>query len=272
MGIFEKIQEAKNYIDGKTSVVPETGIVLGSGLGEFADFVENKTVISYGDIPNFKNVSVKGHAGNLVLGEVKGKKVVVLQGRYHFYEGHEIGDVVFPVRVIASLGIKNLILTNAAGGIKENFTPGDLMIITDHINLMATNPLTGKNDERLGPRFPDMSSIYSRRLSGIIEEKSKILDIDVRSGVYAGLKGPSYETPAEIRMLSTIGADAVGMSTVPESIAARHMGVEIAGISCITNMAAGISKKPLDHKEVTETADRVKNDFIALLNDVVPEI
>lgn len=272
MGIFEKIQEAKDYINGRTALIPETGIVLGSGLGEFAGSVENKTAIPYEKIPYFKNVGVKGHAGNLVLGEVGGKKVAVLQGRYHYYEGHDIGDVVFPVRVISLLGIKNLILTNAAGGIDKNFTPGDLMVLTDHINLMGTNPLSGKNDERLGPRFPDMSNIYNRKISNIIIEKGKMLDIDIRSGIYVGLKGPSYETPAEIKMLSIIGGDAVGMSTVPESIAARHMGVDVAGISCITNMAAGISKKPLDHKEVTETADKVKKDFIALLKRVIPEI
>lgn len=272
MGIFEEIQEAKEYIHEKTTLIPEAGIVLGSGLGEFAGYIENKVTIPYSEIPNFKNVEISGHAGNLVLGETGGKKVAVLQGRYHFYEGHEIGDVVFPVRVISSLGIKSLILTNAAGGIDENFTPGDLMLITDQINLMGINPLTGRNDERLGLRFPDMSSIYNSKISNIIIEKGRMLDINIKSGVYVGLRGPSYETPAEIRMLSVIGGDAVGMSTVPESIAARHMGVDVAGISCITNMAAGISEKPLDHKEVTETAERVKKDFISLLNAVIPEI
>ena len=270
MGIFEKIEEAIEYIRGKSSIIPETGIVLGSGLGEFGDYVENKTIIPYGDIPNFKEVGVKGHAGNLVLGEIGEKKVAVLQGRYHYYEGHEIGDVVFPVRVVSMLGIKNLILTNAAGGIDRSFTPGNLMVITDHISFGSPRLLAGKNDDRLGPRFPDMSNIYNGKISNIIIEEGKILNI--KDGVYVGLMGPSYETPAEIRMLSVIGANAVGMSTVPESIAACHMGVDVAGISCITNMAAGIFEKPLNHSEVTETADKVKNDFIELLKRVIPKI
>ncbi len=269
MDIFENINDAVVFIRKRTELIPETGIVLGSGLGDFANGVSDSISIPYKDIPHFKKVRVKGHAGNLVIGKVSGKIVAVLQGRYHFYEGHDIKDVVFPVRVLCSLGIKNLIITNAAGGINAAFVPGDLMVINDHINLMGENPLTGDNDERLGPRFPDMSMIYDRVLSEKIISTARAMGISVKSGVYAGLRGPSYETPAEIRMLKTIGADSVGMSTVPEGIAAKHMGMKIAGISCITNFAAGIRDKPLDHKEVTETADRVKEDFISLLSSVV---
>lgn len=266
---FDKISEASEFVKKKIGTVPKTGIVLGSGLGDFADGLEDSIVVPYTEIPHFKNVSVKGHKGNLVKGKKGGVEIIVLQGRYHFYEGFDIKDVVFPVRTLCMLGIENLILTNAAGGINRDFSPGDLMAITDHINLMGVNPLTGKNDERLGPRFPDMSEIYNKKIEEMIFDTAQDLGIVLREGVYAGLRGPSYETPAEIRMLATIGADAVGMSTVPESIVAMHTGVKIGGISCITNLAAGISSKPLDHKEVTETALKVKSDFIRLLEAVI---
>ena len=269
MDIYANMIEAVEFIKSRINLTPETGIILGSGLGDFADDVYDSVVIPYEDIPHFKKVMVKGHAGNLVTGLISGKPVAVLQGRYHFYEGHDIKDVVFPVRVLCSLGIKNLIITNAAGGINAAFAPGDLMVITDHINLMGENPLSGDNDERMGPRFPDMSTIYDSSMSEKIISTARSMSISIKSGVYAGLRGPSYETPAEIRMLKTIGADSVGMSTVPESIAAKHMGMNIAGISCITNFAAGITDQPLDHKEVTETADRVKEDFITLLTRVI---
>jgi len=269
MDIYDKIVEASEFIKSKIDVTPEVGIVLGSGLGDFAEGIDKSVVIPYDDIPHFKKVKVKGHAGNLVAGMVSGKAVAVLQGRYHFYEGHDIKDVVFPVRVLCSLGIKDIALTNAAGGINGAFAPGDLMVITDHINMMGENPLTGDNDERLGPRFPDMSTIYDKAQSEKIISTARSLSISVKSGVYAGLMGPSYETPAEIRMLKAVGADSVGMSTVPEAIAAKHMGIRVMGISCITNFAAGITENPLDHKEVTETADRVKEDFIELLTRVV---
>jgi len=267
--MFDKIVEASEFIKSSIEVEPEAGIVLGSGLGDFADGIDKSVAIPYGEIPHFKKVKVKGHAGNLVAGMVSGKPVAVLQGRYHFYEGHDIKDVVFPVRVLCYLGINDLLITNAAGGINGAFVPGDLMVITDHINMMGKNPLTGDNDERLGPRFPDMSSIYDKKQSEKILSTARSLSISIKSGVYAGLMGPSYETPAEIRMLKTVGADSVGMSTVPEAIAAKHMGIRVAGISCITNFAAGITEHPLDHKEVTETADRVKEDFINLLTRVV---
>ncbi len=269
MDIYEKIVESCEFIKKKIDIIPEAGIILGSGLGDFAEEIDKSIVIPYDDIPHFKKVKVKGHAGNLVTGMVSGKAVAVLQGRYHFYEGHDIRDVVFPVRVLCSLGIKDLIITNAAGGINGAFVPGDLMVITDHINMMGVNPLKGDNDERLGPRFPDMSSIYDKSQSEKVISTARSLSISVKSGVYAGLMGPSYETPSEIKMLRTVGADSVGMSTVPEAIAAKHMGMRVIGISCITNFAAGITEHPLDHKEVTETADRVKEDFINLLTRVI---
>ncbi len=269
---FARIMEAVTVIRKATPLVPGVGVVLGSGLGEFADRIEEQVVIPYGDIPHFKNVSVAGHAGRLVLGKIGGVPVAVLQGRYHYYEGHDISDVVFPVRVLAKLGIAGLLLTNAAGGIGRDLQPGDLMIIRDHINLMGLNPLRGANDERLGPRFPDMSAVYDPEFQDIIAAAQKEIGRTTRRGVYLSLSGPSYETPAEIRMLATLGADAVGMSTVPEAVCARHMGIRVAGISCVTNLAAGISKQPLSHQEVTETADRVKNDFIRLLEIVIPRM
>ncbi|MCX6558806.1 MAG: purine-nucleoside phosphorylase [Candidatus Aminicenantes bacterium] len=272
MDQFERIKEAAAFIRKNCSEAPRVGVVLGSGLGEFADRVENKTALAYADIPHFQKVSVAGHAGRLVLGRIGKVPVAVLQGRYHYYEGHDIQDVVFPVRVLGQLGVKSLLLTNAAGGIGRELRPGDLMVIRDHINLMGINPLRGANDERLGPRFPDMSNVYDRQFQDLIVGAQKEIGLAARLGVYLALSGPSYETPAEIRMLATLGADAVGMSTVPEAICARHMGMRVAGISCVTNLAAGISSQPLSHQEVTETAERVKGDFIKLLKLVVPRL
>jgi purine-nucleoside phosphorylase len=272
MDQFERIMEAVAFIKKDSPLLPRVGVVLGSGLGEFADQVAEKTVVAYADIPHFQKVSVAGHAGRLVLGNVGGTPVAVLQGRYHYYEGHDIRDVVFPVCVLAKLGIQSLLLTNAAGGIGRELRPGDLMVIRDHINLMGINPLRGRNDERLGPRFPDMSAVYDPGFQDIIAAAQKEIGLAGKRGVYLALSGPSYETPAEIRMLAALGADAVGMSTVPEAICARHMGVRVAGISCITNLAAGISSQPLSHKEVTETAARVKDDFIRLLEQVIPRL
>jgi purine-nucleoside phosphorylase len=272
MDNHERIVAAVDFIKKACPLVPQVGVVLGSGLGEFAAQATEKTVIEYADIPHFKKVSVAGHAGRLVLGKVGGVAAAVLQGRYHYYEGHDILDVVFPVRVLGKLGIQSLLLTNAAGGIGRELRPGDLMVIRDHINLMGINPLRGANDDRLGPRFPDMSAVYDPRFQEIIADAEKEIGLTAKKGVYLALSGPSYETPAEIRMLASLGADAVGMSTVPEAICARHMGLRVAGISCVTNLAAGISKKPLSHQEVTETAERVKNDFIRLLNLVIPRL
>jgi purine-nucleoside phosphorylase len=270
MNIFDQMNDAAGFIKSRNALSPEVGVILGSGLGEFADTLEEKTVIPYENIPHFKKAGVKGHAGRLVMGKINGRPAAVMQGRYHYYEGHDIREVVFPVRVLCGLGIKKLLLTNAAGGINSLLLPGDLMIIRDHINMMGVNPLWGENDERLGPRFPDMSRVYDEELINIIADTVKSMGLGVKKGVYLALSGPSYETPAEIKMLAVLGADAVGMSTVPEAIAARHMGAAVAGISCISNLAAGISKTPLSHKEVTETANRVKDHFIKLLDVVIP--
>jgi purine-nucleoside phosphorylase len=272
MDLYARIMDAVNCIKKIYPLVPQVGVVLGSGLGEFADSVVEQTAIGYADIPHFKSVSVAGHAGRLVMGRIGPASVAVLQGRIHYYEGHPIDDVVFPVRVLAALGIRNLLLTNAAGGINPEWRPGDLMVIRDHINLMGINPLRGANDERLGPRFPDMSAVYDPSFQDIIAAALGEIGRPAHRGVYLALSGPSYETPAEIRMLAALGADAVGMSTVPEAISARHMGLRVAGISCITNLAAGISAQPLSHQKVTETAERVKNDFIRLLNRVIPRM
>ncbi|MCK5055493.1 MAG: purine-nucleoside phosphorylase [Candidatus Aminicenantes bacterium] len=270
MNIYEQLTEAVTFIKNCGVVAAEVGVVLGSGLGEFAESLEEKTVIPYEDIPHFKKVRVKGHAGQLVAGRLGGKPVVVMRGRYHYYEGYDIAEVVFPIRTLCGLGISKLLLTNAAGGINPDLQPGDLMIIRDHINMMGVNPLRGENDERIGARFPDMSGVYEKNLSNIIARGMQDSGLAVKQGVYAALSGPSYETPAEIKMLAVLGADAVGMSTVPEAIAARHMGVTVAGISCISNLAAGISKNKLDHKDVTETTGRIKNRFISLLSKTIP--
>jgi len=272
MELYDRIAEAAAFIRARDPRVPRVGVVLGSGLGEFAESVAEPVVVPYPEIPHFKKAGVAGHAGRLVLGRVGAEAVAVLQGRIHYYEGHDAGDVVFPVRVLAALGVRSLLLTNAAGGINPAFRPGDLMIIRDHINLTGLNPLRGPNDDRLGPRFPDMSAAYDPAFQDIIAAALEAAGLPVRRGVYAGLIGPSYETPAEIRMLGSLGAEAVGMSTVTEAIAARHLGLRLAGISCITNLAAGISTRPLSHREVTETGERVKHDFIRLLTAVVPRL
>ncbi len=259
------IEQAVESIRSATDFVPDVGIVLGSGLGELANHVNNPTVIPYGEINQFPGTAVEGHEGRLVLGTVGETRVAVLQGRSHLYEGHSPDDVVRPVRVLARLGIRALVLTNAAGGINPAFKPGDLMIIRDHINLQACNPLTGPNEDDLGTRFPDMSEAYDRKLSDWIEECAKEEGIAIHNGVYAGMPGPTYETPAEIRMLQTIGADAIGMSTVAECIAANHLGVKVCGVSLITNLAAGLSKTKLTHEEVKETADKSAGYFVRLM-------
>ncbi len=270
MNSYEQMKEAVEFIKSKTPLQPEVGIILGSGLGEFAESLEEKTVIPYGEIPYFKKSTVKGHAGRLVIGNIQGRPAAVMQGRYHYYEGHHIREVVFPVRVLCGLGIQRLLLTNASGGINSMLEPGDLMIINDHINMMGVNPLMGENHDQLGPRFPDMSEVYDKDLCDVIAAEMSRLGLGVKRGVYLALTGPSYETPAEIKMFARWGADAVGMSTVPEAIVARHMGVKTAGISCVCNLAAGISKNPLSHQEVTETADRVKEPFKKLLTAIIP--
>jgi purine-nucleoside phosphorylase len=247
-------------------------VVLGSGLGDFADTLADAVHIPYRDIPHWPASSVIGHAGKLVVGSVRGRRVAALSGRVHAYEGHSQDTVVFGVRVMARLGVTHLVLTNAAGGINTSFGEGALMVIDDHINLTGGNPLIGANDDRIGPRFPDMSEVYSRRLGAIADQAADETGVAVAHGVYIAVHGPSYETPAEIRAFRTLGADAVGMSTAPEAIAARHAGLEVLGISCITNMAAGVLPQPLAHDEVMATARRVRGSFIALLEAVIARI
>ena len=269
---FDQVEAAAAAVRSRCGSLPQTAIVLGSGLGDFADTLTDAVSIPYEDLPHWPASKVVGHAGRLVVGTVAGRRVAALAGRAHVYEGHGLERVVFATRVMARLGVRQIILTNAAGGINTGFAQGALMIIDDHINLMGTNPLVGPNDDRLGPRFPDMTEVYSKRLRALAEAAAKARDVAVTHGVYAALQGPSYETPAEIRYLRVCGADAVGMSTVPEAIAARHMGVEVLGISCITNMAAGILPQPLQHDEVLETARRVRGAFVSLLEGIIERL
>jgi purine-nucleoside phosphorylase len=271
--LLARLDAAADAIRKRATSPPQVGLVLGSGLGAFAEGLADRVAIPYDRIPNFPVPSgVVGHAGELVLGSVGPIPVAVLSGRIHFYEGLPMSDVVFPARVLARLGVKAVVLTNAAGGVRLSFRPGDLMLVTDHINAFGTNPLMGANEDSLGPRFPDMSVVYDARLRSVIKAEARRLRIPLRAGVYVGLTGPSYETPAEIRMWRRLGADAVGMSTVPEALALRHAGVRVAGISTITNMAAGILKKPLNHVEVLDTTRRVGARFVKLLEAAVPRI
>jgi purine-nucleoside phosphorylase len=269
---FDRAESAANFVFSKTDLRPRIALVLGSGLGAFADEFESPTKIPYAEIPHFPRSTAIGHAGQLVVGKVGEIPVAGMQGRVHLYEGYSAKDVAFPVRVFARMGIKAVILTNAAGGIKREFVQGQLVVIKDHINLQGANPLTGPNDERFGPRFPDMTVAYDRRFREMTVGEGNRNRIGLYEGIYAALPGPSYETPAEIRYLRTIGADLVGMSTVPEVIAARHSGIRVLGISCVTNAAAGILDQPLDHKEVLDTAERVKGQFIKLLKIIIPRI
>ncbi|WP_182535293.1 MULTISPECIES: purine-nucleoside phosphorylase [Fontibacillus] len=266
------IQEAADYIRSRGDVAPKVGLILGSGLGVLADYIEEAIEIDYKDIPHFPTSTVEGHAGELLIGTVKGTPVVLMKGRFHMYEGYDPELTAFPVRVMKELGVTTLLVTNAAGGVNTSYNPGDLMLISDHINLTGRNPLIGHNDPELGPRFPDMSQPYSRSLRELAKEIGGKHNVPLQEGVYAGLLGPSYETPAEIRMLRTIGADAVGMSTVSEVIVARHAGLDVLGISCISNMASGILDQPLSHAEVMETTDRVREKFLNLVLAIIPEL
>ncbi len=270
--LFSRAEAAAKYIQKKSKLLPKIALVLGSGLGAFADEFANAVRIPYSKIPNFPQSTAVGHAGQLVIGKVDGVDVVGMQGRVHLYEGYSAQEVAFPIRVFARMGVNAVVLTNAAGGIKKDFTQGRLVVIRDHINLQAANPLIGPNDEQFGPRFPDMSTAYDKKFRDLTLAEGRRLGINLDEGVYAALSGPSYETPAEIRYLRTIGADLVGMSTVPEVIAARHSGIRVLGISCVTNAAAGILDEPLDHHEVLQTAERVKGQFIGLLRAVIPDI
>ena len=270
--MLERMKKCAQSIRNKTDFVPEIGIILGSGLGELADEIDAVATVNYGEIEGFPISTAPGHKGRFVFGYIGEKKVVVMQGRVHYYEGYSMQEVVMPTRIMGMLGIKKLILTNAAGGINTDFSKGALMIITDHITDFVPSPLIGKNIDELGVRFPDMTDVYSPRCREIIKKCSEKCNIDVKEGVYIQLTGPNYETPAEIRMCKLLGGDAVGMSTACEAMAARHMGIEVCGISCITNMAAGISKEKLSHAEVQETADRVAGEFKALVRAVTESI
>jgi purine-nucleoside phosphorylase len=269
---IEKIQNAAGFLKEKYSNTPKIGLILGSGLGVLADEIESPVKIPYNEIPDFPISTVEGHAGQLVFGILEGVEVVAMQGRFHFYEGYGMDKVTFPVRVMKELGVDMLIVTNAAGGVNESFEAGDLMIISDHINFTGTNPLIGPNDAKFGPRFPDMSEAYTKELRNSAKEIAARLNMNVKEGVYFGFSGPVYETPAEIRMVRTLGGDAVGMSTVPEVIVARHGGMKVLGISCITNMAAGILDQPLSHEEVIETTERVKANFLLYIKEIVKSI
>jgi purine-nucleoside phosphorylase len=271
---LQQVDEAVAAINDRApGAAPDVAIVLGSGLGDFAKTLKNAVSIPYGELPNWPASTVIGHDGRLVIGTLAGRRVAALSGRAHFYEGHDLRTVTFAARAIARLGVKTLILTNAAGGIRKgDLPPGTLMVMDDHINLLGSNPLVGSNEDAFGPRFPDMTAVYSERLRALADAVAKDQGLRLGHGVYAAVHGPSYETPAEIRYLRTIGADAVGMSTVPEAIVARHMGVEVLGISCITNAAAGVLPQPLDHAEVMEVARRVRDAFAALLEGIIGRI
>ncbi|WP_068785201.1 purine-nucleoside phosphorylase [Paenibacillus phocaensis] len=266
------IREAAEYIRSRSALAPKVGLILGSGLGVLADYIEQPVSIAYGDIPFFPQSTVEGHTGELLIGTVQGTPVVLMKGRFHMYEGYGPEMTAFPVRVMKELGVTTLLVTNAAGGVNTSYEPGDLMLISDHLNLTGRNPLVGPNDEELGARFPDMSQAYSRRLREIARKIAGERGIPLQEGVYAGLLGPTYETPAEIRMLRMLGADAVGMSTVSETIVARHAGLEVLGISCISNMASGILDQPLSHQEVMETTERVREKFLSLVLSIIPQI
>jgi purine-nucleoside phosphorylase len=270
--LYERAEHAARTIRARVKQEPRVAVVLGSGLGGFADDFEDAVTIPYEDIPGFVSSTVQGHAGRLVVGRIDQVPILAMQGRVHYYEGYSMEEVTFAIRTFKLLGVKTLLLTNAAGGINVQLSQGALMVISDHLNLMGVNPLRGANDERFGPRFPDMSAVYSPALQEIVVEEARALGIELRRGIYAALSGPNYETPSEIHLLRNCGADAVGMSTVPEAIVARQMDIEVLGISCITNMASGISDEPINHDEVMETGNRVRSTFTQLLRRVVSRL
>lgn len=269
---LESIEKAASYLQSKFASTPKIGLILGSGLGVLADEIEHAVKVPYSEIPEFPVSTVEGHAGQLVFGTLHGVSVAAMQGRFHYYEGYDMHKVTFPVRVMKELGVETVIVTNAAGGVNMAFEPGDLMLISDHINFIGNNPLIGPNDAKFGVRFPDMSEAYCKKLRRMAKDVAERLNIKVQEGVYVAMSGPTYETPAEIRMLRTLGGDAVGMSTVPEVIVARHAGLQVLGISCISNMAAGILDQPLHHEEVIETTERVKANFLSLVKEIVSEL
>lgn len=272
MNLNDRLQQTVTFLKSKTKLKPTIGVVLGSGLGAFARDVQVEAAIPFSEIPNFGTVSVEGHSGNLIFGSIAGKNIVALQGRLHYYEGHSMDTVVFPTRVMALLGIHSIVLTNSAGGLGDGMKSGDFMIIEDHINFFGTNPLMGPNMKELGPRFPDMTEAYDKKHIATLEEIFKGKNISYHKGIYAGVTGPTYETPAEVRFFKNIGCSAVGMSTVPETIAANHLGLRVAALSCITNLAAGLAGYKLTHQEVTETAKRVEKDFSSILTEFVARL
>ncbi len=267
--LLVKIKDAQSYIESKLNEKPVIGLVLGSGLGILADEIESPVCIKYNDIPHFPVSTVEGHAGQFVVGKLNGKTVIAMQGRFHYYEGYSMKEITFPVRVMKAIGVEHLILTNAAGGVNKSFSAGDLMLITDHINITGASPLMGKNEAELGPRFPDASNIYDKAFNKRIVDAAKDMGINLKEGVYFYNTGPAYETPAEVKLASILGGDAVGMSTAPEALVAAHASLKVTGISCITNMAAGIQTTALNHEEVVETANRVKKTFITLVKKIV---
>ena len=269
--VFTKAREATTYIEEQGVKNVDVGLILGSGLGELADEIEDPIVIPYEDIPSFPVSTVAGHAGQLVYGSLGEKKVLALQGRFHYYEGYEMNEVTFPVRVMSMLGTESLIVTNAAGGVNQNFTPGDLMLITDHINSFGTNPLIGPNDEQYGPRFPDLTHAYDLEYQELVKKVASDLDLSLQEGTYYGMTGPTYETPAEIRMIQIVGGDAVGMSTVPEVIVARHAGMRVIGISCISNLAAGMGEE-LNHEDVIAITTKIRSSFKQLIVNILQRI
>jgi len=266
MNLSMQIRQAADYILEHVSLRPQVGLILGSGLGDFADTLEDAVRVSYSDIPHFPVPTVAGHSGALVFGKKQGKTVVALQGRIHFYEGRSMAELTLPVRVLSAIGVKTLILTNACGGVNLSFKPGDLMLISDHINFSGANPLVGPNLEEFGPRFPDVSDLYAASIRAAVKEKAAEAGIHLQEGVYLMYSGPNYETPAEIRAFRVLGADTVGMSTVPEALVAGHCGMQVLGISCVTNMAAGVLPQKLSHAEVIETAALVHDTFHALVD------
>lgn len=270
--LVEKLTQTVSYIQSQCALRPQVGIILGSGLGSFSSQIQTEVSIPYKDIPHFSVPSIEGHRGHLLLGHVGKTPVACLQGRIHYYEGHSMDSVAYPTRTLAALGIKTLLVTNAAGGLQLDMEPGDLMIIKDHINLMGTNPLIGANETSLGPRFPDMTEAYPVEFQDKMEHFLRIHKIPYHKGVYCALTGPTYETPAEVNYIKLLGGSAVGMSTVPEVIVANHMGIKVCGVSCITNKAAGISKHKLSHDEVTETAKKVEVQFIAFVKDFIASL
>jgi len=269
---LERVRAAAAYLAERVPLRPKVGLILGSGLGQLADRIEDAAAVPYGEIPHFQSSTVAGHRGRLVAGLLAGTAVWAMQGRVHYYEGYTMADVVRPVRVMRELGVTTLVVTNAAGGLNPAFRPGDLMLITDHINFFGTNPLIGPNEDAFGPRFPDMTNAYDPELRALAKAVAAEAGLPLQEGVYLGLSGPSFETPAEIRAFRILGADAVGMSTVPEVIAARHMGVRVLGISCITNLAAGLQPEPLSHEEVMETTARAAGNFARLVMGIVARL